>query len=515
MPNTPRPASTSKAASSGGAKRKSEHRPAETPQMARVKLEMAGSPVEGSVNGSPAPPSFHDRPSAGSVVDVLNEQLAEAEAPAAPFSQSRIKLTANSDVKKLAYKPLAMKLSESSEILDDRIDEIMQLAQEHHKLDDSALGSAAHQNINEIVAVGRIACDSADGKLNTASVVLETSRRMGAGLRVPLRLDKLTGYQLFPGQIVALRGINVTGDEFTVSEILDLPLLPSAASLPSSLREHNQRLQGRPPDDPVAADSGAKSPLSVLVAAGPYTSDDNLDFLPLHALCARAADTYADCLVLAGPFLDLDHPLIAAGDIDLPAAASGVADTATLATLFRHLVTPALQTLCAANPAVSVLLVPSVRDALAPHVAWPQEAFPRAGLGLPRPVRLLGNPMTISLNELVLGISSQDVLSELRAQELVHGVGAGAGLLDRLPRYLVQQRHFFPLAPPSARASLARTGTADGIATGACVDVAFSKLGEMVGVRPDVLVVPSALPAFAKVSCAPRLCARADVLGRG
>lgn len=32
------------------------------------------------------------------------------------------------------------------------------------------------------------------------------------------------------------------------------------------------------------------------------------------------------------------------------------------------------------------------------------------------------------------------------------------------------------------------------------VDVSYLKLGEMVNVRPDVLVVPSALPPFAKVS---------------
>jgi DNA polymerase alpha subunit B len=33
------------------------------------------------------------------------------------------------------------------------------------------------------------------------------------------------------------------------------------------------------------------------------------------------------------------------------------------------------------------------------------------------------------------------------------------------------------------------------------LDVSYLKLGEMVNVRPDVLVVPSALPPFAKVSC--------------
>ena len=75
-----------------------------------------------------------------------------------------IGLVANSDAKKLSYKTMAMKSSEASEILDDRIDEFMGLVQEHHHLDDSAFGSAANKSINEIVAVGRIASDSSGRK---------------------------------------------------------------------------------------------------------------------------------------------------------------------------------------------------------------------------------------------------------------------------------------------------------------------------------------------------------------
>src|SRR5450432_4421758 len=93
--------------------------------------------------------SFHDRPNAGQPVEVLNEHLAVPEPPIAPYGEPRIKLTANSDMKKLSYKPMAMKSSEASEILDDKIDEFMALIQAHHKLEDSAFGSAASQSTNE------------------------------------------------------------------------------------------------------------------------------------------------------------------------------------------------------------------------------------------------------------------------------------------------------------------------------------------------------------------------------
>lgn len=450
-----------------------------------------------------SPSSFRDRPNAGEVIEILNEQLDAAEPPISPFPESRIKLTAASDQKKLGYKGLAMKLSEASEILDDRIDDFVGLVMEHHKLEDAAFGSPASRGTAEIVAVGRIASDSLEGKLNAASLVLETSRRMGNGLRVPLNLAKLKGYQFFPGQIVALKGINTSGRDFAVHEVLDIPLLPNAASHPDTLATHLNRLRG----GPDAMDSDAPPhPLTTLFASGPYTADDNLDFEPLHTLCSEAADTYVDALILTGPFIDAEHPLIAAGDFDLPPEATHDPDTATMSLVFKYFISPALNRLVAANPTITILLVPSVRDVLDRHVAWPQDAFPRRDLGLPKTAaRIIGNPMALSINEMVLGISSHDALWELRHEELVGGARAGDAL-SRASRYLVEQRHFAPLFPPTDRRRLPKTGAGTGegggggVPPGAMLDVGYLKLGEMVNVRPDVLVVPSALPPFAKVS---------------
>jgi DNA polymerase alpha subunit B len=176
-------------------------------------------------------------------------------------------------------------------------------------------------------------------------------------------------------------------------------------------------------------------------------------------------------------------------------------------TVFRYLIAPAIQRVAAANPAATILLVPSVRDLIDKHVSWPQDAFPRKDLGLPKNCRVIGNPMTLNINEMVLGVSSQDALFELRHEELVGGVG-GPDALTRVSRYLIEQRHYFPLFPPTDRKRLPKTGVpgdvgAGGIPPGAMLDVSYLKLGEMVNVRPDVLLLPSALPPFAKVSSAP------------
>jgi DNA polymerase alpha subunit B len=396
----------------------------------------------------------------------------------------------NTDIKKFGYKPMAMRLAESSEILDERIDEFMSIIQKHHNLDDSAFGNAAAQGTNEIVAVGRIASDTAEGKLNSASLVLETSRRVGAGIRVPLKIDALTtSWQFFPGQIVALRGINASGAYFTVSEVLQTPLLPVPGSSIQSIDAVNERLG--------VSNESAGQPLNIMFASGPYTAEDNLDFEPLQALCSKAADEMVDALVLTGPFLDIEHPLLATGDFDLPEA-KGADSDATLNTAFRLWISTPLQRLCSAVPSITIILVPSVRDAVSKHVSWPQDQLLKKdlGLGLAKQVKTAPNPCTISLNETVIGISSQDILYEL-SREQVSGGGGGQDLMTRLPRFLIEQRHFFPLFPPVSRHQLPKGSGPK--ATGACLDLGYPELGEWLNVRPDVLVVPSMLTPSVKV----------------
>ncbi|KAI0490605.1 DNA polymerase alpha/epsilon subunit B [Xylaria cf. heliscus] len=481
--------------------------PLETPSVSRVKNNVPGSSPDyksplrldkqlESMNAVPAI-SFNDRQNPGELIEVLNEHLKPAEPPIAPYGEPRIKLTAASDQKKLAYKTLAMKSSEASEILDDRIDDFMVLVRDHHNIDEEEFGNAASQSTTEIVAVGRIASDSSEGRLNDASLVLETSRRTGNARRIPLKLDKLDGrYQFFPGQIVAFRGINSSGQEFLVHKVLEIPLLHSAASAPATIEGHRERLRGGP--DAMDSDD-EPAPLHIMFGSGPYSADDNLDFEPLHAICSQAADTYADVLILTGPFIDVDHPLIATGDFDLPEEAVAEPDTATMSTVFKYMISPALNRLVASNPHVTILLIPSVRDIIDKHVSWPQEPFPRKELGLPKTAKIIGNPMTLSINEMVLGISSQDILWDLHHEELVGTNPVMPNLMSRISRYLIEQRHYFPIFPPVDRSKLLKAGTAEGLPTGAGLDTSYLKLGEMVNVRPDVVIVPSALPPFAIV----------------
>ena len=71
-------------------------------------------------------------------------------------------------------------------------------------------------------------------KLNEASMLLESSRAMGSGVRVPLRFDASVQVRggrkgrgsmgFFPGAIVALQGRNGGGGWFHVREVLTVSL---------------------------------------------------------------------------------------------------------------------------------------------------------------------------------------------------------------------------------------------------------------------------------------------------
>ena len=386
---------------------------------------------------------------------------------------------------------MSMRLSESSEVLDERIDEFMGIIQKHHNLDESAFGSAASQSTSEIVAVGRVASDTPEGKLNAASLVLEMSRRMGAGLRVPLKLDKIRTYQFFPGQIVAVRGSNASGEYFSVSEVLEVPLLPPAATSVVAIDSTIERLG--------ASEDSSTPPLNIMVGSGPYTADDNLDFEPFKTLCEKAAEEMVDALILTGPFLDVEHPLLATGDFDLPEIKGIDPNEINTTTLFRLWIAGPIQKLVSAVPSITVILVSSVRDIVNKHVSWPEEGFlakKELGLGM-KQVKMVSNPVTLSLNETVIGISSQDILYQLRKEELY--AGNVPELLARLPRHLIEQRHFFPLFPPTSREGLPKPGIENGVATGSMLDIGYLKLGEWLNVRPDILITPSLLPPFVKV----------------
>ena len=164
-----------------------------------------------------------------------------------------------------------------------------------------------------LVYIGRVATASdgasADARINASSVLLEGGAEEAAlsGVsRVLLDISELPAFSLFPGQVVAARGVNARGDRMVVQA-----LYHGAAAPPAALPERNVRALA------AAAAARGSGPLRVWAAAGPFCLHHELDYTPLKDLFAEVACATPppDVLILQGPFVEADHPRVRGGDL--------------------------------------------------------------------------------------------------------------------------------------------------------------------------------------------------------
>ena len=87
-------------------------------------------------------------------------------------------------------------------------------ADETHRFDVSVAAIAQQ----EVGVVGRI-CADGDGRLSEGSIALEGSTGRSRGASVALDLSRVPAFSVFPGQVVAVRGLNPTGRAFLAQSI--------------------------------------------------------------------------------------------------------------------------------------------------------------------------------------------------------------------------------------------------------------------------------------------------------
>lgn len=143
----------------------------------------------------------------------------------------------------------------------------------------------------------------------------------------------------------------------------------------------------------------------MLIAAGPYTLHGSLAYEPLHALVALCAERRPSLLLLCGPFVDAGHPTIATGHLDV--TFEELFATQVLGFLTAHV-----------PPTTRIVMLPSPADVHAP-LCFPQPPMAASDAGL-SPLQL-SNPGLFSVNELVVGVVSVDVLRHLSAAEYQRG----------------------------------------------------------------------------------------------
>lgn len=336
-------------------------------------------------------------------------------------------------------------------------------------LEDQTLVHVALPNQETVTVAGRICLDAVgEGRLNAQSVVLEGSRETSNGSRVRLDLSAVPDFSLFPGQIVACQGTNTTGTVFTPEAIYQGAQFPLKRSSPDEFIEHYY--QGE--------DEGAEV-VEVLVAAGPFTTDSTLDFEPLQDLLDVIRKEPPDAVVLIGPFVDENHPLIKSGETEV-----------TFEELFDDLVKQISAVVIDETASTELVLIPALRDVMHDRV------FPQPPLTIPvdhERVHAFANPTTFQIKEFSVGTIAEDVLMHLTKQETSRGQSSDR--MGRLTNHLIEQHSYYPLVPcnPGINIEYEPRGNADSSDKKA----AMEELA-MPNVTPDILLLPSELRYFVK-----------------
>ncbi|XP_066282662.1 DNA polymerase alpha subunit B-like isoform X2 [Branchiostoma lanceolatum] len=341
------------------------------------------------------------------------------------------------------YKHMFYKVNDKSNVLNDMIEDMASQLQQSHQIEN--LQHLAWPCQEPITVSGRVCCDMSTGRLNAHSVLLEGSTETSAGKTVHLDLSEVTEYSLFPGQIVACDGLNSTGSKLVVSKFY-------------------QGVHLQFPEVDVTSEN-LSVPVQVLVAAGPFTPSDSLAYEPLDDLLKYLKRDKPDVCMLMGPFVDSKHESIEKCTVEVP-----------YEDMFKKIV----QNLIKATEELQTQLVfvPSQRDVHHDYV-YPQPPFSVDGVNSPR-VHFVSDPCTLTINGVVVGLTSTDILFHLGGEETSR---AKTDRIGRLIEHVLTQQSYYPLYPPSEEVN---------------IDYEHYEQFCRLQTTPDVLILPSDLRYFVK-----------------
>ncbi|CAN3375605.1 hypothetical protein DIURU_005661 [Diutina rugosa] len=436
-------------------------------------------------------------PNSNTIIETLNPDVDSIDHGSEDRTQRNHKIVANYEPQKYKYRTMAMKVLEAADYLDDQIE---MFANEYIRVNgvttenenrSTEFGNPCIASQTDILCCGRIVPDSTayDSKaaLNDVSLCLETSRTQGIGQRIPLDISNLSSYSFFAGQIVVLKGRNPTGRRFVVSEELELPSLGTLYSTAEELNSYNEQV---------------KDGLKVVMASGPFSPIQHLDFTKFSEFIHHVnTEIRPDVVVLTGPFIDVANYAVRDGKVEHDDGQNFADDDQ----LFIQKFVPLIKQF---DQVIDVILVPSIKDVVMRHVAYPQDSFDKKKYGLPKNVKVMPNPANISLNEMSMGISNLDVFKDL----VDVSKGSTSNRLERITRHIIQQRRYYPVFPGSVdqpRPNDPIDGLLEGGAHGqllaqtnvggSCLELSYMGLAELGTNVPDVLLLPSQVTPIAKI----------------
>ncbi|OQR96341.1 DNA polymerase subunit alpha B [Achlya hypogyna] len=427
-------------------------------------LKPSGMFSPSSFQSPPSAAEYAGRQNAGEVVDSFNAALKAKLSEETTPGGIKLKLVAPEKHMRSASNFMYTPSAERAIALDAQLVAFQEALQALHP--DIEFGALGDPSPAPVTVVGRIVCEAAEGKLNSSVVQLEGARHLCGGQRVQLDLSKVPSFEVFPGKIVAVEGIySDLRNPMTVRQVIDPSVLPTPTSTKGELRTLQNQHGG---------------PVRIFTAAGPFTPNTDANYQPLQDLLAVAMKEQPDVVILVGPFIDANHASFKDGIAMYEDTLVSFDDIFLLHIMAR------INQLLAAVPHVHVVLIPSLRDVNHAYV-YPQPPFEKAKTletlespSYEKRVHLMPNPCTFSVQGVVIGVTSSDILLELGGAELNRAPQSTQQRLFRLSEQVLRQKSFFPLFPSTAETPL---------------DLKYLPQYQM-PVTPDILILPSVLNRF-------------------
>jgi len=308
---------------------------------------------------------------------------------------------------KQPYKFMFERLRDRAAVLDETICRVGDKLVERWELVQEELLDISTTQPETTAGIGRVQCDS-EGRLNSNSVLLHGSLDTSSGVSVPLDLSQVSSYTLFPGMVAAIDCTNPNGSKLVATKVYEGVSLPLA--------------------DLSLADN---SILSMLVAAGPFTTSDSAGLEPLQDILNCIKETKPSVAILLGPFLDMKNSAVCGSSEDFDS--QWVKMVTLMAKEMEGLTT-------------ELILVPSSRDAVG-YPVYPQPPFPASSLYLPT-MRCVSDPCVLDIAGVTVALTSADILFHLGKEEISFPPRSG-DRMSRLSSHLLHQGSMYPLYPPS------------------------------------------------------------------
>lgn len=422
---------------------------------------ITSSPIKENINSS-----FQSIPS-NQIIESFNSDLIQNKETT--IINKNIKIIANFNPKKYKFRTMNLKLLEIADYLDEKIDNITQIISDNYNINENQFSDPTRQSQSEIYTVGRIVPDSPLSNsfdLNLDSLFLETSRSMGFGYRIKLDVSQLNKISFFSGQIVAFRGINQSGNSFKALENLKIPYLGSISYNFNEIENFSNII--------------GNDNLKIIILSGPYHSKNSLNFSYLENFINHLnKNIKPDVIIMLGPFINSNsiENILNNNNNNFFNSDDNLDDLKNLDDLFISFLSPILNKLNCQR----IILLPHQNDISNPHTNYPQSPFNRKLLGLNKNFKCFPNPSLFNINELSFGISTADILKDLKD---IITKNANSNRIERIIEHIIQQRQFYPIIPSPNSFQL---------------DTSYLGLSEFNDEIPDIMILPSILKSFTKV----------------